>query len=231
MTRRRQVLLAAVLVVAVVLVSASSVAARQYSWLGVRIRDLSEQEMEELAGRHGIREGFGVYVVDVVEGTPAAQSGMKGGDVIVAFGDRPVVDTRALQRLVGASSPDTQIQMTVLRSEGRRRLAVRLVAMPREVIGERVAAEFGFMIRDADMPRGPGLPPDPITPAVAVVMRGGIAEKAGLEVGDVIVRVNERAVSNRDTARDALSDVPAQAPLQLTIRRGERLLSVTLTAP
>src|SRR3989454_6739890 len=40
---------------------------RQWSWLGVRIRDLSEQEMEEIAARHGIREGFGVVIVEVIE--------------------------------------------------------------------------------------------------------------------------------------------------------------------
>src|SRR6202008_919116 len=33
--------------------------ARTWAWLGVRIRDLSEQEMEELSKRHGIVEGFG----------------------------------------------------------------------------------------------------------------------------------------------------------------------------
>ena len=41
--------------------------ARPYSWLGVRIRDLSESEMEDLARRHGIREGFGAYITDVIE--------------------------------------------------------------------------------------------------------------------------------------------------------------------
>ena len=231
MTRPRRAQLAAILAAIAVLIGATTVAARQYSWLGVRIRDLSEQEMDEIAGRHGIREGFGVYVVDTVEGTPAARAGMKAGDVIVAFGDRPVVDSRSLQRLVSATSPETQVQVTVLRSEGRRRIRVQLAAMPRDVVGERVAAEFGFMIRDADMPRAPGQPPDPLTPAIAVVMRGGIAEKAGLEVGDVIVRVNERVVSTRDTVRDALSDVPPDVPLRLTVRRGEQLLSFTLAAP
>lgn len=219
------------LAVAFVLLVASSAIARQYSWLGVRIRDLSEQEMDEIASRHGIREGFGVFVVDVIEGAPAARAGMKGGDVIVAFGERPVVGTRELQRLVAAASPDSQIQITVLRSEGRRQLPVRLVAMPRDVVGDRVAAEFGFMIRDPDSRRAAGQTVDPTTPAIAAVLRGGPAEKAGLEVGDVIVRVNERAIGNVAVARDVLSDLPPKVSLELTVRRGERLLSFTLAAP
>src|SRR5256712_5616325 len=78
---------------------------RQWSWLGVRIRDLSEQEMEEIAARHGIREGFGVVIVEVIEGAPAARAGLKNGDIVVAFGKRPVTETRLLQRLRAPAPP------------------------------------------------------------------------------------------------------------------------------
>src|SRR3989304_2820722 len=75
-----------------------------WGWLGVRIRDLSEQEMEEISQKHGLREGFGVVIVEVRKETPAEASGLKTGDVVVAYRDRPVVDTRTLQRLA-ASTP------------------------------------------------------------------------------------------------------------------------------
>src|ERR671924_2436349 len=97
------VLARALVFLALVIALAGSVAeARPWSWLGVRIRDLSEQEMEEIASRHGIREGFGVFIVEVMADTPAARAGMKNGDIVVAFGDRPVVETRLLQRLIAA---------------------------------------------------------------------------------------------------------------------------------
>ncbi len=50
--------------------------ARPWAWLGVRIRDISEQEMESVAARHGVREGFGVVIVEVLEDTPAARAGI-----------------------------------------------------------------------------------------------------------------------------------------------------------
>jgi hypothetical protein len=52
------------------LVAATGVQAKTWAWLGVRIRDLSEHEMEELAARHGMREGFGVVIA------PAARAGL-----------------------------------------------------------------------------------------------------------------------------------------------------------
>jgi len=205
---------------------------RPWAWLGVRIRDMSEQEMEEISRRHGIREGFGVVIVEVLADSPAAGAGLKNGDVVVAVGGRPITETRLLQRLIAAASTTGDTPLTVLRSEGRHQVTVRLAAMPREVVGERVAAEFGFALRESEAPaEALGARPALGLPAVAAVLRGGAAEKAGLEVGDVLVQVGERPVLTRDAARDALAEAPLDRPLWLTVRRGERRLSLALPAP
>jgi len=87
MTRDPRVLLRALAVLLLVALAAppSTLAAAQWAWLGVRIRDLSEQEMDEISSRHGLREGFGVFIVEVMEGTPAQTAGLKNGDLVVAF--------------------------------------------------------------------------------------------------------------------------------------------------
>src|SRR5262249_8235282 len=199
------------------------------AWLGVRIRDLSEQEMEEIASHHGIREGFGVVIVEVLDGTPAARSGLRAGDIVVAFGERPVTETRMLQRLIAAAPTQAETRLTILRREGRRQLSVRLTTMPRDVLGDRVAAEFGFALRD-NQPQGElaGATVASGVPAIAVVQRGSAAEKAGLEVGDVLLQIGDRAVVSRDAARDALADAGLDRPLTLTVRRGEVRLSLLL---
>ena len=218
----------AVFLLAVLLLGATAAAGeRQWSWLGVRIRDLAEQEMEQIAAKHGLREGFGVVIVEVIEGAPAATAGLRAGDIVVAFGDRPVTETRLLQRLIAAAPVGAESRLTVLRDEGRRRVAVRLAAMPREVVGERVAAEYGFIVRESDRP-GEVRREGPSTPAITAVLPGSPAEKAGLEPGDVILQVDERPVVSREAARDALADASPDRPLRLTVRRGAAHLSVTL---
>jgi S1-C subfamily serine protease len=212
------------------LVTAGVVEARAWSWLGVRIRDMSEQEMDELAGRHGIGEGFGVVIVDVMEDTPASRAGMRPGDIVVALEGRPVTDTRLLQRLIARAPVDGDVRLTILRKDGRKALPVRLMAMPRPVAGERIAAEFGFVLREADAPPGPAAPPSS-APAVTFIARGSAAEKAGLEVGDVIMRVNDLAVATRDAAREALGDLGLERPLTLTVQRAGEPVSLTLPVP
>jgi len=211
-----------------VLTVAGAADARAWSWLGVRIRDLSEQEMDDLASRHGIAEGFGVVIVEVMEDTPAARAGMRAGDIVVAFEGRPVTETRLLQRLIAQAPVDRDIRLTVLRSAGRKALPVRLVNMPRPVAGERIAAEFGFVLRETETaPERPSAS----APLVTFVVRGSVAERAGLEVGDVILQVNDLAVLTRDAAREALSEVQSDRPLRLTVRRDDRHVPLMLPAP
>ena len=216
----------AALVLAVILVI-SVADARDWSWLGVRIRDLSEVETEEVAKQHGIREGYGVVIVEVMEGTPAQRAGMKAGDIVVAVDGRPVTDTRVLQRLIASGPVEREARLTVLRPEGRRALGVRLVAMPPTIAGERVAAEFGFILRDPEpQPEIGGSRVGGSAPTVTLVIRGSAAERAGLETGDVILQINDTAVVSRDAARAALAELPTEQPFKLTVRRGERHLAL-----
>src|SRR5947207_12510570 len=108
-----QTIVTAVLLTTTVLDAAAT---RPWAWLGVRIRDLSEQEMDDLASRHGIREGFGVVIVEVMTDTPAAQAGVRAGDIVVALDGRPITDTRLLVRLIARAPLDRDVRLTVLRS-------------------------------------------------------------------------------------------------------------------
>jgi len=221
--RLRAATLALLLALGVV---APAAGAAQWAWLGVRIRDLSEQEMDEISSRHGLREGFGVLIVEVMEGTPAQTAGLKNGDLVVAFEARPVTETRVLQRLIASSAPGRDVRLTVLRAEGRRQLQVRLGAMPRAVVGERVGVEFGFVVREPEPGASGAL-------AISVVVPKSAADRAGLEVGDVVLQVNDLPVVTRDALRDALADAGLEAPLRLTVRRAgtaERI-SLVLQAP
>ena len=204
--------------------------AATWGWLGVRIRDLSEQEMEEISTRHGIREGYGALIVEVLKDTPAARAGFVNGDLVVAFRDRPVVDTRALQRLVAATPAGQEVVVTVLRrEEGRRMLHVSVEVMPQAIVAERVAAEFGFVVRDPQEEREPLQPAG--APAVAVVLRDSQADRAGLKPGDVIFEVNGRPVLSRQAVSDALVEAALDRPLRLTVRRQGEPLALTVSPP
>ncbi|MFQ5828058.1 MAG: PDZ domain-containing protein [Candidatus Methylomirabilia bacterium] len=225
--RRRSLLALAVFLSAAL---AALTEAQPWGWVGVRIRDLSEREMEEISSRHGIEEGYGVMIVEILANTPAARANLKNGDLIVAFKGLPVVDTRALQRVVASTTVGDDSVVTVLRSEGRKEITVRVGAMPPDVAAERIATLFGFGIREPEEPGGVPARPSP-TAAVAFVREGSPADRAGLESGDVIVEVNSRRVFSRQNMRDALLRISLDHELRLMVSRGRERVGLTLAPP
>jgi S1-C subfamily serine protease len=152
---------------------------------------------------------------------------------VVAFRDRPVVDTRTLQRLIASTSAGETVALTVLRRDaGRRGVTVRVGRMPDTVAADRIAAEFGFLVRDPDA-QGEGaiarLADGP--PAVGAVVARSSAEAAGLQVGDVLVEVNGRPVLSLAAAREALLASSLERPLPLVVRRDSERMPLLLKTP
>jgi serine protease Do len=198
----------------------------------VRIRDLSEQEAEEISRRHGIREGFGALVVEVMKDTPAEGAGLRAGDLVVDIRGRPIVDTRTLQRAVAAAPVGEVLPLVVLRSnEGRRAVRVRLGQMPDDVVASRIAMEFGFFVREPEAQPEVGGRRLSTAPTLAAIVPGSSAAAAGLRSGDVLVEVAGRGVLTLDAALGALREVRLDRPLPLVVRRGGENLTVTVDPP
>lgn len=217
------------------LLSTGVAAGEQWGWLGVRIRDLTEQEMEEIAKKVGVSEGYGVLIAQVMKETPAESSGLREGDLVVAIDGRPIVETRALQRLVGATPAGRELGVVVLRETERQELRVRVGRMPADVIADRVAFEFGFYVRDAgeERPAGSGPPRvleprGPMAPTVAGVAERSSAAQGGLRAGDQILAVNDIVVDSVEAFRQRLQDLYLRDAIRLRVDRDGGTLALTL---
>ncbi len=211
---------------ALLLLSGGAAAGEQWGWLGVRIRDLTEQETEDLSKRLGIREGYGVLIAQVMKETPAEAAGLRDGDLVVAVDGRPIVETRALQRLVGATPAGRDIALVVLREQARRELRVRVGPMPPEVVADRVALEFGFYVRDVIEGQA-GAPVESKVPVVAGVAERSSAARAGLLAGDRIVAINDAEVDTVEGFRQRTQNLLLRDAIRLRVeRKGEQVMLV-----
>jgi serine protease Do len=73
----------------------------------------------EVARAAGLDARRGAVVVDVVSGSPAAQAGLRQGDVVVAVDGDPVHHPRDLTRRIAGSRPGTTVALHVARREAR----------------------------------------------------------------------------------------------------------------
>jgi len=89
-------------------------------WIGVEPQDLTS-EMAESFGIPGIQ---GVIITGVLQNGPAAQAGIRPGDVISRVGDREVASVAQLLSAVAALTPGMPAKLDVLRREGRTTIEV-----------------------------------------------------------------------------------------------------------
>ena len=90
-------------------------------WLGVRIQDVTP----DMADAIGLDKAAGALVTDVPDG-PAADAGMKSGDVIMSFDGQAVTDTRELVRMVGDTEVGKTVRVVVFRDGKTQTLKVAL---------------------------------------------------------------------------------------------------------
>jgi S1-C subfamily serine protease len=96
------------------------------SYLGVQ----TENVTRENAVKYNLGEPRGVAVVKVSENSPAAQAGLRDGDVIVRFEGEEVKSVGKLQRLISEVAPDQKARVTVLRNGSEQELSVTLAKRP-----------------------------------------------------------------------------------------------------
>ena len=112
---------------------------RDGSYLGVQTVEVTRENFAKL----GLREVRGVAVEKVIDGSPAAASGILAGDVIVRFNGEDVTSSRKLTRLLGEVSPDHTAKIVVVRGGSEREIPVTVAKRPMPKF-EQGNFEFSF---------------------------------------------------------------------------------------
>ena len=196
------------------------------SKLGVTVQQLTPELSESL----GLRDAHGALVSGVAAGSPAERAGLRQGDVITGLNGRAVPDANALRNQIANTRPDTSVTVDVIRNGKPESLTSRLVERERTQSasarsdGSNDGSESSF-----------GMALTPLTPQVARqldlektdaglvvtdVDPTGAAASAGIQPGDVIMRVNGRQTGSMSALRDALSTETGKPALVLVNRQG-----------
>ena len=127
--RKNAVLIAGLLLVTGLAgVDRARAAAGQTPWLGVYLQELTPELREAM----DYRGADGVILTSVVADGPAANAGLRQGDVVVRFNSREVDSPAKLQELVGATRVGRSVSVEVFRAGERHVLSVRPAARPPE---------------------------------------------------------------------------------------------------
>jgi len=205
-------------------------------WLGVQIQNLDD----DLADSLGLDGTNGALVVEVVADSPAAKGGVQAGDVVTRFNGQEVDSSRTLSRSVARAPASQPARLTVWRDNRSRELTVELgqaeqgeaVAASSPVPGQSGSGALGLTLQSlTDEVRAQlGLPSSVEGALVTNVLPDSTAAEKGLRPGDVITRVNQRAVTGVADAIAALNAAKESGEnALLLVRRGDSQRFVALS--
>ena len=198
-----------------------------YGWLGITTGDPSESVRQEL--RLGTRPG--AFVHNVFRGSPAEEAGLLPGDFILSIDGTTVADSSELVRKVADLSPEREHRFAVMRGGEQITLPVRTGIRAEEAELARQSQNIwpGMAVtpiteevrRDLNLDRNAG------NVIVGSVATDSPAYAAGIRSGDIIQRVNNRAVGNLREFYQMIND-RSQDQVVFRIRRGDRTLVLGL---
>ncbi|HRQ88130.1 MAG TPA: PDZ domain-containing protein [Bacteroidia bacterium] len=81
------------------------------TWLGIATRPVDPALREHLE----IPDGFGIQILEVVPGSPAAKAGLRGNDLLLAFEDQRLISPEHLSLLVRSKSDGDKVPLSIVR--------------------------------------------------------------------------------------------------------------------
>jgi S1-C subfamily serine protease len=188
-----------------------------------------------LAERLKLTGRTGVLVTRVIDDT----SGLKAGDVILAIDGEPVTATNPGDEEVFAAAVrryriGMTLPLTVSRGGSELTLPVKLSASPKppREMAHYPDPDFEFVARDLTEADRDGQKVPGSTRGVMVedVSRGGWADLAQLEQGDIILSVDAKPVVTVAELEAAMKEIASRKPAHviLHVRRGVRTRFIEL---
>jgi serine protease Do len=199
-------------------------------WLGVLIQRVTPDIAESL----GLSKPEGALVADVVADSPAAEAGIKVGDVIVEFDGHAIKESNELPLLVARTPVGKVVKVKVLRNNNPVVVEVKVGELkdeePATAPSGGEAEELGITVQPLtpDIAESLGLSRDLKGMVVARVEPGSPAEEAGLRRGDVILEVNREPVKDLASYRKALKAAAGKKTVLLLVRRGENTIFIPI---
>jgi len=201
------------------------------SWIGVRIQPLTP----ELAQSYGLGEPKGALVADVVPNGPAAQAGLKEGDVIVQFDGKEVVRSNDLPLFASMAGVGKSVPVVVLHEGQRRTIQLKLGAYPKDETAKKeddggsekrqpgtAVARIGLSVADLSPELRQQIGLDLAKGVVVTdVADGSAADQAGLQPGDVVVRVAGEDVTTAAELAKRLQGLKAGEVVRFQVQRGQ----------
>jgi serine protease Do len=202
-------------------------------WLGVQIQSVNS----DLAKSFGLDKPTGALVGDVDSSGPASRAGLRSGDIILQFNSQVVRDSSDLPPMVATTPIGRAVPLSVLRDGKTISINVTIDALKtdqvaatdkdaeaqgKQILNIAVAPVPAELREQLDLKSGGVLVAD---------VRSGPAARAGVEAGDVILKMDGKDVTGPEQFTKIVKSLPRGKPISALVQKqqgGRGFVAMTL---
>jgi len=199
------------------------------AWLGATGQSVTA----EIAQAAALDRPRGVLVKEVATDSPAAQAGVRAGDVIVAIAGHEVDDPEDLRFRVATLPAGAPVPLTLWRAGKQQETSATLVTPPETPSRDTQTLEgrhplAGVTVSNLNPALAEEMSLDMTTRGVVIgdVRDRSAAQRIGLQKGDLLVSLNNKPLPTVSALRQVVN--AASSPWTLSVKRGNQTLSVTV---
>lgn len=201
-------------------------------YLGV----LPQEVTPDLAEGFGLKNVKGVLIARVEDGTPAGKAGLLEGDIIIEFNGQDIPTVAKFRQIVADSKVGDKVKMDVIREKKQKTLSVVIGEMPGEAVAkakEETEPKVWLGIRkllavDSEQAKSSGIN-EKEGVLIAEIEPDSPADEAGIQRGDVIKKINNRAIKNLSDYSSILNSAQkSEKAVVFLLKRGQNTLFIAV---
>ena len=193
-----------------------------HGWLGVQIQDVTR----ELAESFGMKKPQGALVSKIIPGSPADKADLQIGDIITEFNGQQIETSGDLPPMVGITPIDEKATLKIIRQGENKTIEFKVGLLPDE--NEQLAKakqpskpankRLGVSVIDLTDVQREALQVAKNGVLVQEVAKG-VAKEAGIQRGDVILRIQNNIVRDVADFDKIVKKLPAGQSVAILIQR------------
>ncbi|HKY31166.1 MAG TPA: Do family serine endopeptidase [Candidatus Polarisedimenticolia bacterium] len=202
-------------------------------YLGVTIQDIQSELRPDERDYFGLQGRKGAFIQNVTPGEPADRAGLQPGDAIVSVDGQTITGSDDLIRTISAKIPGSRVSLGIVRDGQDRKLTAELTNRPdrtavrasreeeQEDPEEPVSDKrLGMTVEDitSETRRELKISDDVQGVVVTHVSQVSDAWDRGLREGDVIVKLNRKAIRSLDDYRAIVDSLKPGEMLSMYVR-------------
>lgn len=194
-----------------------------HGWLGVQIQDVTR----ELAESFGMKKPQGALVSKVLPGSPAEKAELQIGDIITEFNGQQIESSGDLPPMVGMTPINNKATLKIIRQGETKMIDFKVGLLPDEV-GKPADSKstapklphnrLGVNVIDLTNTQREALQMTKNGVLVQDVAKGP-AKDAGIQRGDVILRIQNSVVRDAEDFEKIVQKLPAGKSVAVLIQR------------